>query len=494
MGASVTLKVMRSSKAAGVLFLFTLMPPAQAATQWICLRSPNFELYTSAGEKTGRQALQVFEEVRSAFKDILGIKIPNQQPTTIVIFRDTEEFAPYRPQGNIIAYYMSLSRRDFIILQDLLPEHYPMALHEYTHLVIHQAGMKLPLWLNEGFAEFYSTMKPMGNKILVGRVIPGRLEVAEQGLMDLREILKADKSSKAYNEADRMGIFYAESWALVHMLKFSKPYATRFETLLDAIGRGEPSDKALERVYGKPIEAIQADLQTYVRGSHFFEGVIHAKMERLDIQPEVEARDPVDIAVLLAGIEARGPQHDDAVATLEKLAKDNPGKTSPLEALAWIYLTGPHPQFAIAPFQQAVAAGTRDAVLCFSYAVKLRASIPDYDYVAALRRVAEIDPQMSEAQELLADHAFDNHDYAETVRRLHLVKKLERSQAFNYYRMLAHAAFETGDTVEAKSAAERAQQYAATAEERRMAEELVNSVAGGKSSPPSKAPEFPQGP
>ena len=108
------------------------------------------------------------------------------------------------------------------MMQDLLPEHYPMVLHEYTHVVINQAGMKLPLWLNEGFAELYSTMKPVHNKILVGRLIPGRMQVAEAGLVDLRGILDANAQSPAYNEGSRVAIFYAESWALVHMLKFSK--------------------------------------------------------------------------------------------------------------------------------------------------------------------------------------------------------------------------------------------------------------------------------
>jgi tetratricopeptide (TPR) repeat protein len=292
-------------------------------------------------------------------------------------------------------------------------------------------------------------------------------------------------------EKNHIGIFYAESWALVHMLKFSKAYAPRFEQALDAIGRGEASDKVLERVYGKPVEAIQADLQAYVRGNHFLEGVIHHRMERPQVQPELVAKDPLETAVLLALIEA-GPHHDLAVAILEKLAKDNPGKPSPLESLTWMDLTGPHPVSAIPRFRQAVEAGTRDAFLCFNYAVKLRAWIPDYDYVAALRRAVDIDPQFSEAQEQLASHALNNHDYAEAVIRLHQVKKLERSQAFTYYRVLSYAAFQAGNAEEAKSAAQKAQQFASTAEERRMAEEIAGYVTGATKS--VKPPELPQGP
>jgi hypothetical protein len=38
-----------------------------AADQWVKLATPNFELYTTAGEKKGREAILYFEQVRSFF-------------------------------------------------------------------------------------------------------------------------------------------------------------------------------------------------------------------------------------------------------------------------------------------------------------------------------------------------------------------------------------------------------------------------------------------
>jgi len=468
------------------------MPSASAADHWICMHSANFELYTTASEKTGRDALLVFEQIRTAFSDIVGVKLPEKKPVTIVAFRDEEEYAPYRIRPGAPSYYLPLLRHDFIVMQDLLPEHYPLVLHEYTHVVINQAGMKLPLWLNEGFAELYSTMKPVGKKILVGRMIPARMQVAEGGLVNLREILSTDARSPNYNEGARLGIFYAESWALVHMLKFSKSYAPGFERVLDAIGKGEASDQALERVYGKSVEDIQKDLQAYVHGDHFYEGVIHAKIEKPDVEPVVVPKDPLEIAVLLAGIQSHGTRRDEAIKTMETLAKNNPGKSAPLDALAWLYLTGPNPQAAAPSFRQALESGTRDAGLCFTYAVKLRASIPEADYLAALRRATAIDPEFSAAQQLLAVYAFNTRDYPEAVTRLHLVKKLDRAHACMYYRALSFAAFQIGNKEEAKSAAARAQQYASTAEEHRLADEVTRYVTGA--GPAVKPPELPRDP
>jgi tetratricopeptide (TPR) repeat protein len=479
------------SKAFGVLTLVTLiqstLQPVSAADPWICMQSPNFELYTTAGEKSGREALLVFEEIRSAFKDIVGVKLPEKKPVSIIAFRDEQEYAPYRLRAGTASYYMPMPGRDFIVLQDLSQEHLPYLLHEYTHVVIHQAGMKLPVWLNEGFAEFYSTMKPVGGKILVGRVIPGRLEVAEAGLVSLREILNTGYQSSDYNETSRLGTFYAESWALVHMLKFNPRYAPKFDRLLDAIGRGDPSVQALEEVYGKPVEAIQKDLQAYVHGEHFSEGVIHARIGKPDVQPVVVPKDPLDIAVLMAGIQSHGPHRDQAIGTLENLAKNNPGRSAPLDSLAWLYLTSPNPQMAMQPFRQAFESGTRDANLCFTYAVRLRTSIPEAEYLAVLRRTTAIDPEFSAAQEILAAHAFNTRDYPEAVTRLHQVKKLGRADACMYYRALSYAAFQIGNKEEARSAAERAQKYASTAEDHRLADELTRYVtgAGPATAPPA---------
>jgi hypothetical protein len=471
-----------------VTVILATFQAANARDRWIHLRSDNFELYTTSDERVGRDALLFFEQVRRAFTEILGLKLPEGRTVSIVAFRDEQAFAPYRPQDSVLAYTMSQSRNETIVMQDLVPERYSVALHEYTHVVINQAGIKLPLWLEEGFAELYSTLTPAGRKMLVGRKIAGRLQAAQAGLLNLGEVLSADRQSPLYHENDRVGIFYAESWALVHMLKFSEAYSAKFDQVLDAIGKGEPSDQALRAGYGKSLEQIQADLVTYVHGDHLREGVINGKPGKAGSDARLAPLDPIDIDILLAGIEARGPHRHEAILALEELAKDNPGKPAPLEALTWIQLAGPNPESAVVPFRRAIAAGSRDPNLCFQYANKLRTTISEADYVAALRLAAEIDPGFSAVQQQLAAHAFNARDYGEAVTRLHLVKKLDRTQASTYYRALAFAAYQIGNAAEAKSAAERAGHYAASPEDKRLSDEMLQYINSGK--PPAAAPGF----
>ena len=474
-----------------VLFLLATQY-APAGEKWNCLRSDHFDLFTQEDAKTGSEALVFFERVRRIFTETLGLKLPENQRVTVIAFRDERSFAPYKPQESVAAYSITQTFHNFIVMQDLTPEHYSVALHEYTHVVCNQAGLKLPLWLNEGFAEVYATLKPRGNKILVGRIIPERLALAQAGLIDLRQVLGADRSSLMYHKNEQVGTFYAESWALVHMLKFSDAYSPKFDRVLDAIGQGKPSSFALESVYHKTVEQIQRDLALYVKSSKFREGVISSKLDKPVTPAKQVPVDPMDVEIGLAVIEARGPHRQDGIGKLQELANANPRNPAPSASLAWVELSGNDPRAAETPFRRALEAGTKDANLCYQFAVRLREEIPEGEYLAALRRAVEIDPEMSAAQRQLAVHAFNSRDYKEAVTRLHLIRKLDRASAFEYYRALSFAAFQIGNETEAKSAADRAKEYASTPEQKLKTDELMNYLT--RANPSMDTPRLSENP
>src|SRR6266851_2563608 len=181
--------------AAAVLASVLTAPFATAAEQWLKLTSSHFELYTTAGEKKGREAILFFEQVR-----------------------------------------------DYFVMRGITEESYPVAVHEFTHLLIKRAGIEVPIWFNEGLADVYSSLKPLGKKVLVGSLIPGRFYSLQQSKwIPLDALAAVDAKSPYYNEKARAGIFYAESWALVHMLFLSDQYRAQFNKLLVALSSGLPA-------------------------------------------------------------------------------------------------------------------------------------------------------------------------------------------------------------------------------------------------------------
>ncbi len=272
------------------------------------------------------------------------------------------------------------------------------------------------------------------------------------------------------------------------MLKFSNSYSAGFERLLDAIGRGQSSGQALQAVYGKTVEQIQVDLQAYLHNERFSQGVIKAKLEKAVPEPQLARVDLVDFEVLLAGIEARGPNRQEGIQHLEELAKANPGDLAPIESLARVQLGSPDHLASISAFRRAVEAGTRDANLCYQFATRLRAWIPDAEYVAALQRAAGHRSWfLCGARKNQLRMRSTPVTHGRRVRRFRMVKKMDRSRAFMYYRALAFASFQIGNSGDAKTAAARAQEYAVTPEEKRLADDLLKFVTGANTANPTVA-------
>src|SRR5579863_7265112 len=94
-----------------------------AADQWVKLATPHFELYTSAGEKKGREAILYFEQVRSFFLQASASKRASDFPVRIVAFRGEKQYEPYRPNDSAIAYYIEGRNRDYIVMRDISIEH-----------------------------------------------------------------------------------------------------------------------------------------------------------------------------------------------------------------------------------------------------------------------------------------------------------------------------------------------------------------------------------
>ena len=252
-----------------------------ADSKWIRLQSANFELYTSAGPRNARDTIREFEQVRGFFLQAFAGPPAKPAPVRLVAFSSAKEYEPYKFNDFAIAYYHPTSDRDYIVMSRGGADTFSVAVHEYVHLLAKHAELKLPPWLNEGLAELYSTLKPMGEKILVGDLIPGRHQaLLREKWVPLATILSADRGSPYYNEKSKAGSLYNEGWALVHMLHFRPEYRPKFGQFMRLISDGEDSIIALQQVYGQSVELVDKNLQAYLRGSQFQGELVPAKLEK----------------------------------------------------------------------------------------------------------------------------------------------------------------------------------------------------------------------
>ena len=188
------------------LLLLACVLPLNAAEQWLKLTTPHFEMYTTNGQAKATEALRIFEEARGFFEENSPTKTVPDVPVRIIAFKSEKEYKPYSVNRGAGAYYQRGNKRDYIVMQELGPDYSPAAIHEYTHLFIEHLGLKLPLWLDEGLADVYSSLQPKGKQLMVGAPPPGRLETfRSMPPLDLRMLLRINKESSYYNNPQQIG-------------------------------------------------------------------------------------------------------------------------------------------------------------------------------------------------------------------------------------------------------------------------------------------------
>src|SRR5580658_6548827 len=359
---------MRAWVTLGFGSLICLHSVTAADARWTRIASPNFEMYTTASERSASDTIRYFEQVRGFFDQMMPHALEKPSQVRILAFNSEKEYAPYRLNAYATAYYTASGDHDYIVMSHAGVETFPTAIHEYVHLVARHSKLNFPPWLNEGIAELYSTLKPMGDKVLVGAIVPRRYQALLQDKwVPLATILAATQDSPYYNEKNKAGSLYNQGWALTHMLALSPEYKPKFAQVLLAISGGTPSAVALEQAYGKPLKGIETDLLMYLHGGRFQGVLIPAKLEKVDDDLKAEPAGQFEVALLLAEVTDQPGREKETRAALEELTAQNPNRPEPYIDLAYLERKQRQSSEAYEHFAKAFELGGRDPQMLWDY-------------------------------------------------------------------------------------------------------------------------------
>jgi Flp pilus assembly protein TadD len=253
--------------------------PPQTRETWRSVRTNNLFVIGNADPEKLRQVAAWLEFFHSAFARLISRNVIDASvPTTVIIFRDDASFVPFKPlyQGrpaNISGFFQPGDDLNYIAIaldpNDKDP--YSTAFHEYVHLHLRDNMPGGPLWLNEGLAELYGSLQFSGSKALLGApILPYVHLLSQHELLPLTTLFSIGTNSPHYNEQDKSGVFYGESWALVHYLMLGDANRQeQFKRFMQLLSRGEPTAKAIEESFGMSLSALEQELQAYVRRANF---------------------------------------------------------------------------------------------------------------------------------------------------------------------------------------------------------------------------------
>ncbi len=436
------------------------------------MQSPNFEAYSSAGERDTRDALRYFERVRDFFLQVNQREPPRPVPVYVVLFGSEKEYAPYRLNQFATAYYFGGADRDYIVLGRTGEQAAQIAVHEYVHLVARHAGLKFPPWLNEGLAEVYSNLRTLGDKVLVGDLIPGRLQALyAEKWVPLSVILSAGPDSPYYNEKNKAGSLYNEGWALVHMLQLSPEYVSKFREFLEAVQGGIDSAAALEKVYGKSVAAVEKDLQAYIRGNQFYVRPYPVKLTNAKENLSSQPAEPFDVKLALADLTNRPGKEAEAQRTFEELAREDPRRPEPwvnLGYLAWRRGQIPDAADALA---KAYQLGDRSAGMLWDFGRLAERDRPA-DALRALNDLFRLEPQRMDVRLEIAALNLNAGRPGGAYSVLADVTRITADEAPRFFTLLASAQMQMGDRAGARAAVAKLAANVKTPEDRARVEQM----------------------
>ncbi len=267
---------------------------SQDEAAWIRVETDHFELLSQVsreGTLTIGSDLEGLHAVLSGLNP--GRELLSPLPTRIYLFRDRTAFAPFLPgpqrredgATRTAGYFHTAPLGNFVAL-DAGARRLPSEIlyHEYLHYVARHNLPHLPLWFNEGLAEYYSTFETTEDEAVIGLPLPQYQELLRtRDLLSFDRLTELDQESRDYHGGDRRGLFYAQSWAIVHWLLSEPSRVDAVRSFLARLADGQPAEEALLAALDGQEQASRPQSIERALEEHLSEGVLpHYRIARPD--------------------------------------------------------------------------------------------------------------------------------------------------------------------------------------------------------------------
>ncbi len=409
----------------GILLCLTLLPAGGlfAKDKWISVTSPHFWAISNTNASKAKKLLKNLEEFRWVFIQLFGLQELDQVPIRVYIFKGRSSFRPFQPlyEGkprDVAGYFLQGQDYHSIALDagfggDPLKTIY----HEYVHFLTSRTPQPLPLWLTEGLAEFYSTFEVSGREVLLGAPIPYHAEYLQRkSMLTLEQLFGVGHDSPDYNEGSKQGVFYAQSWALVHYLMMDDQASHRPQLMqwVNLLSEGADQQEAYHRAFDFPLSELERELRRYISLAAVYTTV--TELDEIEAAKQIETArlEEADSQALLGDLLLHANRLEEAQAYYEQARTLDPTSPRVLEGLGLLALRRDEYDTALEYLKGAAESDTSNYLIHFRYAEGLmtksgllegKESVTEEEFELIsrhLRRASELMPAFSHAHYLLS--------------------------------------------------------------------------------------------
>jgi hypothetical protein len=153
--------------------------PPDESSRWFTIHSDHFVIHTNATAERGGEIALSLELFRNFFARLApGLELRSPSPTKIVAFRDSRAYAPYKtapdtPGTRVLGQFLRHPDGNFltIVADSRHVGAFAVIYHEFVHYLVDHNFPRVPLWFNEGLAEYYSTLTVEDGRVYLGRPV-----------------------------------------------------------------------------------------------------------------------------------------------------------------------------------------------------------------------------------------------------------------------------------------------------------------------------------
>ncbi len=406
-------------KAAAFLTLLVLTATAASALprakqRWVELDTSSFHFFSNANSRVTLRIAGDLEQLRAVLDELSSLELSSPRPTVIYVFKSDSSFQPYSmlrdgKPDELSGYFVPRQHANYIAINGGSGwDTSDIVYRAYVHHVVNDNFPGLPLWLDEGLAELYSTFRMAGEAAHIGLVVPQHLRWLRSGApIPLDQLLAADRDSALYNE--NRCAFSAQAWILAHYLLVANEQR-RGQCLryMELVGK-MPRDEAFRQAFATDHATLQKELRTYVR-RHIFRFLKVPVSKRASVLTEPRPMAYADVLYRLGDLLANNDptRHEEAADHFRAVLAARADHGAALAGLGYLAQRQEQWQEAAGHYARAAELAPGDSLIQYRYGAALVRRGGEGDAaqaVAALRRSVERDPEFAPAWAWLT-HAY----------------------------------------------------------------------------------------
>lgn len=419
------------------LCIFLVLAVPALASDWFEIKSPNFVVRTDSGDRRGREIALRFEQMRKVFAIFLPRPLKPAAPLMVIAFRNRAELERVGPMWkgkpvDLAGFYSKGEDRNYIVLDSQAENAWQAVFHEYSHFLMNTNFPPTPLWWDEGFADYFSTVEVNKKDFLVGDAPAGYPELLEQGLMPLDRLFSVTAQASEYNQKghDR-NLFYAQSWLFVHYLFRHKllDQTMQYASLLQNFH--ETPAIAVQKAYGRTFKELDGDLKKYFDSDRARLYRFPLPLDMASVSYETRKLPDITVDATIADLHLHSPDHQqEAEQEFRQIVQKLPESSDGHRGLGYVLLRRGDFDAAAREFEQAAELGSDDPKVYYFAAYSMfKRSGDDNGQLATMSQYVDrallLDPAYAEAYNLKAIFLGRASNHAEAVRLLKKAVALE---------------------------------------------------------------------